>query len=55
MNLNEFNFMTFARPSTHSMPRISTIVTFGRIGVKRKKHGCSYQSLKPLMKMVRLS
>jgi hypothetical protein len=37
MNLNEFNFMTFARPKRHPTPRISIIVTFGRIGIKRKK------------------
>jgi hypothetical protein len=55
MNFNGFNFMTFARPRTHPMPKISRIVTFGKIRIKRKKHQCSYQSLKPLMKMVRLS
>jgi hypothetical protein len=43
MNFNEFNFMTFARRRTHPMPRISTIVTFGRIRVKRKRHQCFSQ------------
>ncbi len=43
MNFNEFNFMTFTRRRTRPMPRISTIVTFGRIGIKRKRHQCLSQ------------